>query len=105
MSIESVRLIDLFREVGIDVGSASFGAESRHAFANVGRRAFRPTVSSLLLLETLDLAQQGITVEGIVLLRNWSKLYNASLGWHTENIRHERLNQRGVALVGGSLHL
>ena len=105
MSIETVRLVDLFREIGIDLGSASFGAEGRHALAHVGGRTFRASVSSLLLLETLDLSQQGVAVEGIVLLWDWSELYDASIRWHTENIRHERLDQRGVALVGSSLHL
>jgi hypothetical protein len=105
VSIEPIRLIGLFRKFSVDLRSASFGAESRHALAHVDRRAFRAAVSSLLLLETLDLAEQSIAVEGIILFWNWRKLNDASLRWHTENVRHERLNQRGVALVSRSLHL
>jgi hypothetical protein len=105
MSIETVGLVGLFREIGIDLGSASFGAEGRHALANVSRRAFRATVSSLLLLEALDLAEQGVAVKSIVLLWDWSKFYDASFRWHTENVCHERLDQRSVALIRSSLHL
>jgi hypothetical protein len=89
MSVETVGLVGLLREIGIDLGSASFRAEGRHALANVSRRAFRATVSSLLLLETLDLAEQGVAVESIVLLWDRSKLYDASLRRHTENVSHE----------------
>ena len=105
MSIEAVRLVGFSRKIGVDLGSASFGAESRHALANVGRMAFRAAGSSLLLLETLDLAEQGVAIERIVLLWNRCELYDAPLRWYTEDVCHERLNQRGVALVGSSLHL
>ena len=66
---------------------------------------FRAAVPSLLLLETLDLAEYCGTVESIVLLWDWSKFDDASLRWDTEYVCHERLNQRGVTLVGSSLHL
>ena len=105
MSVEAVCLIGLSRKIGVDLGGASFGAEGRHALANVGRMALRAAVSSLLLLETLDLAEQGVAIESIVFFWYWSELYNASFWRDTEDVCHERLNQRGVALVGSSLHL
>ena len=104
MSIRTVRLARFFRQVSVDLGSTSFGAESRHTLANVGRRASRAAVSSLLLLEALDLAEQGVAVESIVFLWDWIELYDTPLGWYAENVRHERLDQRGITLVGSSLH-
>ena len=69
-----------------------------HALCSTGVIAFR-------FLYPLDLPQHRVPIHRVVALFDWRELDDPPILWHAQNVGHEALDERSVALVHRRSHL